>query len=115
MARPTLWRFGDAANLYPGRETIPTLNEWMRCLLLVREEMEYDLLGEEPGAFKACADESEAEINRFAGDWVALHLLSSMRVLAAQQESTHAFLKNGGIAWAQSVRHMKPTWRPQPG
>ena len=42
MARPTLWRFGDAANLYPDRETPLTVGEWMRCMLL-REEMEYSL------------------------------------------------------------------------
>ena len=42
MARPTLWRFGDAGNLYPDRETPLTLLEWM-CYVLLREEMEYDL------------------------------------------------------------------------
>ena len=41
MARPTLWRFGDGGKLFPGREVLLTLLEWMNCLLL-REEMEYD-------------------------------------------------------------------------
>ena len=27
MARPTLWRFGDAANLYTDRQTMLTLND----------------------------------------------------------------------------------------
>ena len=107
MARPSLWRYGDGANLSPGRETFLTLNEWMCCLLL-REEMEYDLPGEEPGSFRARANESEPAINRFAQDWVVLHLFSSMRVLASQQESTHAFLKNGGMAWARKVRQLIP-------
>ncbi|CAK0876829.1 unnamed protein product [Prorocentrum cordatum] len=87
MARPSLWRFGDAANLYPDRRITLTPNEWMRCLF-VREDMEYDLPGEEPGAFRVCDRKSQAEINRFAGDWVTLRLFSSIRVLAAQQEST---------------------------
>ena len=42
MARPTLWRFGDAADLYPDRETPLTVGEWMSCMLL-REEMEYSM------------------------------------------------------------------------
>ena len=40
QARPTLWRYGDACNLYPERETPMTVNEWMACLML-REELEY--------------------------------------------------------------------------
>ena len=39
---------------------------------------------------------------------VTLHIFSSLRVLASQQESTHAFLKNGGIAWARKVRKLTP-------
>ena len=48
LAKPHLWRYGDASNLYydegleQGRETYPTSQEWMACLL-TREEMEYDL------------------------------------------------------------------------
>jgi hypothetical protein len=106
MARPTLWRFGDAANLVPGRQTLLTLHEWMCCMLL-REEMEYSLPTDtEP--FKVRAADGNIEINRFAGDWVTHHLFSSLRVLASQQESAHAFLKNGGIAWAHKVRQLTP-------
>ena len=47
--------------------------------------------------------ENGMEINRFAGDWVTHHMMSSLRVLASHQESSHAFLKNGGIAWARKV------------
>ena len=39
---------------------------------------------------------------------MTLHIFSSLRVLASQQESTHAFLKNGGIAWARKVRKLTP-------
>ena len=93
MARPTLWRFGDAGNLYPERETPLTLLEWMACML-VREEMEYDCPGDQI-PFRVRAAGSGPEVNRFAGDWVTLHIFSSLRVLASQQESSHAFLTNG--------------------
>ena len=106
MARPTLWRFGDAANLYPDRQTPLPLVEWMSCML-IREEMEYSLPTDSE-QFKVRPSDSDLEINRFAGDWVTHHLFSSLRVLASQQESTHAFLKNGGIAWASKVRNLSP-------
>ena len=87
MARPTLWCFGDAANLYPDREEPLTLIEWTGCLL-VREEMEYDLpTDKEP--FRVRCTASGPEINRFAANWVTLHIFSSLRVLASQQESSH--------------------------
>ena len=106
MARPSLWRFEGAANLYPDRETLLTLIEWM-CCLLVREEMEYDMpTDKEPFSVRAAG--SGPEINRFAGDWVTLHIFSSLRVLASQQQSTHAFLKNGGMAWARKERQLTP-------
>jgi hypothetical protein len=83
-----------------------TLHEWMCCMLLC-EEMEYSLATDtEP--FKVRAADGNIEINRFAGDWVTHHLFSSLRVLASQQESAHAFLKNGGIAWAHKVRQLTP-------
>ena len=106
MARPTLWRFGDAANLFPDREVPLTVNEWMCCMLL-REEMEYDL-PTDTKQFTVTRDGKGPEINRFAGDWITLHIFSSLRVLASQQESTHAFLKNGGIAWASKIRKLTP-------
>ena len=106
MARPTLWRFGDAANLYPDRETPLTLLEWMCCMLL-REEMEYDLPTDK-AKFTVRPNDDGPEINRFAGDWITHHIFSSLRVLASQQESSHAFLKNGGIGWASKVRKLTP-------
>ena len=105
MVRPTLWRFGDASNLYPGRETVLTALEWMACLY-VREEMEYDL-PTDTEQFRARIG-VEPDINRFARDWVPHHMFTSLRLLAANQESTHAFLKGGGIAWASKVRHLTP-------
>ena len=44
LAKPHLWRYGDASNLYydedldQGRQTYLTSQEWMACLL-TREEM----------------------------------------------------------------------------
>ena len=45
MARPSLWRYGDAGNMYP-RQTDLTTREWASCMWL-KEEMEYTLPGEE--------------------------------------------------------------------
>ena len=42
QARPTLWRYGDACNLCPLRDTDLLTNEWMDALMQ-REEMEYIL------------------------------------------------------------------------
>ena len=106
MARPTLWRFGDAGNLYPDRETPLTIIEWMCCLLL-REELVYSL-PTDMEEFTGLVSENGMELNRFAGDWVTHHMMSSLRVLASHQESAHAFLKNGGIAWAKKVQHLTP-------
>ena len=106
MARPTLWRFGDAANLYPHREVPLTLLEWMCCMLL-REEMGYHLPTDQK-RFTVRREDDGPEVNRFARDWITHHIFSSLRVLASQQESSHAFLKNGGIGWANKVRHLTP-------
>ena len=68
MARPTLWLFGDAGNLYPERETMLTLIEWMSCMLL-REEMEYGM-PTDTVPFRARALSVGPEINRCVGDLV---------------------------------------------
>ena len=75
--------------------------------MLLREEMEYDLPTDKD-KFTVRAKDTDPEINRFAGDWITHHIFSSLRVLASQQESTHAFLKNGGIGWASKVRKLTP-------
>ena len=83
MARPTLWRFGDAANLYPDRETALTVNEWMCCMLL-REEMEYTRPTDKE-EFIVRTGGAGPEINRFAAYWITHHVFSALRVLASQQ------------------------------
>ena len=44
-ARPSLWTFGDAGNLYPLRETFLSTLEWMECMC-TREELEYPMPGQ---------------------------------------------------------------------
>ena len=95
MVKPKLWRYGDACNLYPERETALSTGEWAACMLL-REEMEYTL-PEEPEEFKAPLQ------NRIAVDWVALHLISTVNRLTDQRASAYHFLKNGGMAFASKV------------
>ena len=96
MFKPKLWRYGDACNLYPERETALSTGEWAACMLL-REEMEYTL-PDEPEEFKAPLQ------NRIAVDWVALHLISTVNRLTDQRASAYHFLKNGGMAFANKVR-----------
>ena len=106
QARPGLWRYGDAGNLDPKR-TVPLLTqEWIACLCL-REEMEYDL-DTDTIPFKVREDPAEPEVNRFAGDWITLHLFASLFYLTERHQSAFAFLKNGGMKWAEKVRHLTP-------
>ena len=63
----------------------------------LREEMEYDLPSDQK-KFTARREDAGPEINRFAGDWITHHIFSSLRVLASQQESVHAFLKTEVLA-----------------
>ena len=63
QARPTLWRYGDAGNLYPARDTDLKTDEWMATLLL-REEMEYSLPTDtEPFKVRRSEDEPERTQN----------------------------------------------------
>lgn len=104
QARPSLWRYGDAGNLDP-RRTVPLLtHEWIACLCL-REEMEYDL-DTDNVPYRVREDEAEPEVNRFAGDWITLHLFATLFFLTERHQSAFAFLKNGGMKWAQKVQHL---------
>ena len=82
------------------------VHEWMTYMLL-REEMEYQLdTDDEP--FVVRANDDEAEVNRFASDWVTLHLFATLYFLSERHQSAFAFLKNGGLKWAEKVRHLTP-------
>ena len=105
QARPTLWCYGDASNLYPDREAPLTMREWI-CCLCRREEMQYDV---RPGeGYTVRASDVAWEINRFAGDWTSLHLFATIDYLAERHQSALAFLKSGGLKWAEQVRRLTP-------
>ena len=105
QARPTLWCYGDASNLYPERRVPMLTDEWISCLLC-REEMEYDVydgedyhVRESPGSW---------EINRFAADWHARHLFMTVNYLWERHSSAFAFLRQGGMKFAAQVRALTP-------
>ena len=80
--------------------------------LMQREEMEYTLPtngeheADERQRLNSRRDDGEGELNRFCGDWVTLHLFATLYQLSEYRPSTFHFLKNGGIALAQRVRHL---------
>ena len=87
QARPTLWRYGDACNLFPERQTPLLPVEWMISLLL-REEMEYTLpTDKEP--FRVRDKDTEAEVNRFAADWITLHLMATMHICISSRKGNN--------------------------
>lgn len=75
--------------------------------MCLREEMEYTLEGETV-PYRVRQDENEAEINRFAQDWVTLHLFATLFWLVERHQSAYSFLKNGGLGWAQKVCGLTP-------
>ena len=99
QARPTLWRYGDACNLYPHRETDLLTVEWMDALMQ-REEMVYTLPSDsehvsERQRQNQRQDDGDGELNRFRGDWLALHLFATLYQLSEHRQSTFHFLNNG--------------------
>ena len=75
--------------------------------MCIREEMEYDVEGDaEP--YRVRREEGEPEVNRCAGDWITLHLFSTLFWLVERHQSAFSFLKNGGMKWAEKVRHLTP-------
>ena len=76
-------------------------------LMCVREEMEYSL-DSDSVPFRVRSDDEEAEVNRFAGDWITLHLFATLFWLTERHQSAFAWLKNGGMKWAEKVRHLTP-------
>ena len=97
MARPRLWRYGDAGNLFE-RETSLATSEWAACLLL-REELEYNM-GEE--------HYSSPVGNRFSSDWVALHMMATVCRLTDQRAASYRFLTNGGMRFAKTLAGLTP-------
>ena len=106
QARPTLWCFGDAANLYPDRQAPLLTDEWIRSLLC-REEMEYSVDGDEE-LYKVRDAGVGWEINRFAADWITLHLFVTVNYFWERHSSAFAFLQQGGMKFAAHVRALTP-------
>ena len=50
----------------------------------------------------------EPEVHRCAGDWITLHLFATLFWLVERHQSAFSFLKNGGMKWADKVRHLTP-------
>ena len=61
-----------------------------------REEMEYDVEGDAT-PYRVHQDGAVREVNRFAGDWITLHLFASLFWLVERHQSAYSFLKNGGM------------------
>ncbi|CAE7197789.1 tkt [Symbiodinium sp. CCMP2592] len=122
MAKPRLWRYGDAGNLFE-RDTNLSTSEWAACLLL-REELAYAVDGEPDEGDAAlrpvlgsqpASDPSEAvrpvlgsqpTQNRFSGDWTALHMMATVSRLTDQRAAAYNFLKNNGMAFAKKLREL---------
>ncbi|CAK0887182.1 unnamed protein product [Prorocentrum cordatum] len=110
QARPSLWRYGDAGHLDPKRTgTYPQLlaHEWITRLCM-REEMEYTLDTDEEKPYRVRENDDDPEVNRFAADWVSLHMFATLHFLTERHQSAFAFLKNGGMKWAEKVQHLTP-------
>ena len=105
MAMPSLFTFGDAANLYPHRETPLLTSEWIACLML-REELQYHVEEEDPP--RNIEEEQGWSLNRFRESWVVQHMFATLYFLSERQQATYSFLKNGGITWARRVKDLTP-------
>ena len=106
MAKPRLWRYGDAGNLFE-RDTNLSTSEWAACLLL-REELDYAVDGEQGDSQEAGRHGmgSGRVWNRFSGDWTALHMMATVARLTDQRAAAYNFLKNGGMAFAKKLEKL---------
>ncbi|CAE7026696.1 unnamed protein product [Symbiodinium sp. CCMP2592] len=110
MAKPRLWRYGDAGNLFE-RDTNLSTSEWAACLLL-REELAYVVDGEANDEAEEAQDGrpvlgSQSVQNRFSGDWTALHMMATVSRLTDQRAASYNFLKNGGMAFAKKLGELR--------
>eukprot|EP00974_Lingulodinium_polyedra_P012107 1169027-Lingulodinium_polyedra.AAC.1 len=61
--------------------------------------MEYTL-DSESEVYRVRAEEGGPEVNRFASDWVSSRMFATLDYLIERHLSAFAFLKNGGVKWA---------------
>lgn len=52
-------------------------------------------------------DVAPAMSNRFSGDWIALHMMSTVCRLTDQRNASYQFLRNGGMAFAKTLSALK--------
>ena len=64
----------------------------------MREELQYSVKGDEPVM---------TVNNRFSGDWIALHMMSTVCRLTDQKNASYNFLRNGGMAFAKTLTTLK--------
>ena len=65
---------------------------------VVCQELQYSVGGDEPVT---------AVNNRFSGDWIALHMMSTVCRLTDQRNASYNFLRNGGMAFAKTLMSLK--------
>ena len=71
-----------------GCVSLPLLShEWITATC-IREEMEY-ALEDDAVTFWVCREDQELEVNRFAGDWITLHLFATLFWLTELHQSPY--------------------------
>ena len=88
LARPTDFCYGDGVWGLDIRHIPLDVPEWIE-MLFRREELEYDVPGDET-PYRA------APINRFRASWYDLHLLASFWRITETAKSIHTFMKTPG-------------------
>ena len=89
IARPTDFCYGDCVWGFLGEQPVPlSITDWL-IMLLRREEMEYDVEGDEQ-KYEA------APINRFRSSWYDLHLFASFWRVTETTKSVHCWMKTPG-------------------
>ncbi|CAK0842650.1 unnamed protein product [Prorocentrum cordatum] len=72
----------------------------------MREEMEYTLDTDEEKPYRVRKNDDDPEVNRFAADWVSLHMFATLQFLTKRHQSAFDFLKKGSMKWAEKVQHL---------
>ena len=100
-ARPTDFCYGDCVWGLHHQPVPLSIGEWA-WLLWRREEMEYDVPGDdEPFIARP--------VNRFRGSWYVMHLVTSFWTRAETTKSVHTFLKTpGAFGYTRAVADITP-------
>ena len=71
-----------------GCVSLPLLSHAWITATCIREEMEY-ALEDDAVTFWVCREDQELEVNRFAGDWITLHLFATLFWLTELHQSAY--------------------------